>query len=756
MNTQFRRMEQLCALGMLLLFGYMAHAQDSGEGNNNATDNSNQDSTVRTVQTSNVVVSASRWEERASVVSREIASVLPMDIQRYNSPTTADVLFNTGTVMVQKSQLGGGSPMLRGYAANAVLLVVDGVRVNNAIFRSGNLQNVILIDANALDGAEVLFGPGSVQYGSDALGGAMVFRTRQARFSHEGLAFGGSGLLRYGSASNEVTGSAALDISSKHVASSTVITVSRFGDLRGGGTFNTDFPEFGKRPWYVDRLGDKDTVISNADPLVQTPTGYTQLNVTENLSWKISDPITLSYGGTLTTSTDVPRYDRLVESRNNQPRFAEWYYGPQTWTMHNITLRTNDAGPLGTQATVTAGFQYYEESRHDRNLNSNSRRSLVEQVLVGSINADVRVALDANQGMERDLYYGIEAYTNSVESKGMRRNIVTGEETATVPRYPDGGAVITSGAAYVQTRWGFSEALTASAGLRFTYYDMQATVRDTALFNTPFTSIGLNTSALTGSVGVVWQALQHMAFHVNVANGFRAPNLDDAAKVFENAPGIIVVPSPDLKPEYANTLEGGVVLGTDDIVSIRLDAYHTWATDAIELRPATWNGQDSIFFNGETRRVYANTNIGTAVVYGGNLRLRSRPIRNMLLTATVSLNEGRDTKNNIPLRHTAPLFGTISATWQGLSWFATLQHWWSAEKAFADLPPEEQAKVGINYTTSGALPWMRFDLLAGWNVHRDVEVQVRLENLLDLQYRTYASAISAPGRNLVGAIRYTW
>ena len=134
---------------------------------------------------SEVVISASRWDEQARTVSREITKVTPLEIQRRNPPTTADALAQTGVVHVQKSQLGGGSPMLRGFAANAVLMVVDGVRINNAIYRGGNLQNVINVDAASLDGLEVLFGPGSVQYGSDALGGVMNFRTRQPFFADD-------------------------------------------------------------------------------------------------------------------------------------------------------------------------------------------------------------------------------------------------------------------------------------------------------------------------------------------------------------------------------------------------------------------------------------------------------------------------------------------------------------------------------------------------------------------------------------------
>ena len=84
------------------------------------------------------------------------------DARLRNPQTTADLLGQIGSVFIQKSQMGGGSPMIRGFATNRVLMVADGVRMNNAIYRSGNNQNIISIDPFSLEDAEVIFGPGSI------------------------------------------------------------------------------------------------------------------------------------------------------------------------------------------------------------------------------------------------------------------------------------------------------------------------------------------------------------------------------------------------------------------------------------------------------------------------------------------------------------------------------------------------------------------------------------------------------------------
>ena len=153
-----------------------------------------------------VVISFNKWEQNRKEVPNMIEKVNLRDARLRNPQTTADLLGQIGSVFIQKSQLGGGSPMIRGFATNRVLMVVDGVRMNNAIYRSGNLQNIISIDPLTLEGAEVVFGPGSLIYGSDAIGGVMDFHTITPAFAEsKKLQFKGSSTLRYATANKENT-----------------------------------------------------------------------------------------------------------------------------------------------------------------------------------------------------------------------------------------------------------------------------------------------------------------------------------------------------------------------------------------------------------------------------------------------------------------------------------------------------------------------------------------------------------------------
>ncbi|HMC00807.1 MAG TPA: TonB-dependent receptor plug domain-containing protein, partial [Flavobacteriaceae bacterium] len=150
-----------------------------------------------------IVLSASKFEQSKKDIPQKIVSISSKSIEFVNPQTSADLLESTGNIYVQKSQLGGGSPMIRGFSTNRLLITVDGIRMNNAIFRGGNLQNVISIDPFSVQNTEITLGAGSVIYGSDAIGGVMSFYTKQPKLSYkDSIAFNINSIGRYASASD--------------------------------------------------------------------------------------------------------------------------------------------------------------------------------------------------------------------------------------------------------------------------------------------------------------------------------------------------------------------------------------------------------------------------------------------------------------------------------------------------------------------------------------------------------------------------
>ncbi|HAB35160.1 MAG TPA: hypothetical protein DCE58_01015, partial [Cryomorphaceae bacterium] len=233
-----------------------------------------------------VVVSAYRSVEAKRDVPQEIAVINRHSIQQSMAASTVDVLANQAGVSVQKSQLGGGSIVLRGMEANRVLLVVDGVRMNNLIYRSGHLQNAITVDPLALERIEVAFGPTSNAYGSDAMGGVIHFMTKTPMFSQT-RQLHGQAYAKYSAALQSWVKHVELTGTSLRWGFFTSLTESDFGDMRGGKRINPFYGQlYGMRDSYALRTAIGDSIVANAEPWVQKGSGYTQYDFVQKVIYR--------------------------------------------------------------------------------------------------------------------------------------------------------------------------------------------------------------------------------------------------------------------------------------------------------------------------------------------------------------------------------------------------------------------------------------------------------------------------------------
>ena len=338
----------------------------------------------KSIKLDEIVVSVSRWAESSAEFPNKIVGITTHDIDFSNPQTTADVLAQTGEIYVQKSQLGGGSPMIRGFAANRILLTVDGIRLNNAIFRSGNLQNIISIDAHSLERTEVIFGPGSVQYGSDALGGVVNMMTFSTKFSAKEAIINGGSLLRYSSANNERTAHVDLSYSAPRFASVTSISFSRYGDQKMG----SNGPDEYLRNEFATTINGADAVVPNSEPQKQIFTGFGQFSLIQKLKFKLTDNLISEASFYYSNTDNIPRYDRLIQYKNGNLRYANWFYGPQEWLMAKIDLVYSKKNAFMKLAKLQVAYQQAKESRHDRDFGSDIRRNRYEEVDIFSVNID--------------------------------------------------------------------------------------------------------------------------------------------------------------------------------------------------------------------------------------------------------------------------------------------------------------------------------------------------------------------------------
>ncbi len=209
--------------------------------------------------------------------------------------------------------------MLRGFAANRILFIVDGIRMNNAIYRGGNLQNILQADVNSIESAEVIYGPGTNIYGSDALGGVIDFHTLKPRLStSDKWITSGNGLARISSADFEKTVHADLNFANDKWAFLASISYSDFDDLKMGTMHNA----YAQRPEYVTKINGQDSIVQNSNPNEQKYSGFNQLSFIAKIKQQFSEDVDWTFSFYLTNTGDVPRYDRLLQYDNDTLKYA--------------------------------------------------------------------------------------------------------------------------------------------------------------------------------------------------------------------------------------------------------------------------------------------------------------------------------------------------------------------------------------------------------------------------------------------------
>ena len=705
--------------------------------------------TIKPEQLDEVVMSISKWEQQKKDIPQKIVSINARTIAFGTPQTSADLLKNSGQVFVQKSQLGGGSPMIRGFATNRVLLSVDGVRMNNAIFRGGNIQNVISIDPFSVKNSEILFGPGSVIYGSDAIGGVMNFLTGTPQFSQQDdLYFSAHANYRIATANTENTVHADFNFGKQKWAFLTSFSYSDFDDLKMGSYG----PDSYLRNNYVQRIRETDVLLSNDNPLKQLPTGYNQVNIMQKISHRSNNRWNYDLGIHYSETSDYDRYDRLIRPDDSGEGLssAEWFYGPQIWFMGNLQLEHLGRGKFYDRLKITTAYQRFGESRNNRNFQDPNRFTTEEKVDAISVNIDFENKKIGDLG----LYYGLEYIFNKVGSDGSQENIETGVMADAASRYPD-GSTWQSAAGYLSAEYKTKPNFTLLSGLRYSHVWLQAEF-DTTFYPFPFTSTENANGALTGSLGFSWFPRANLQLTMNGSTGFRSPNIDDIGKVFESEPGSVVVPNPDLKPEYAYNIEMGIRKNFKDKVVLKGAAYYTYLDDAMVRRDFTFNGQSEIIYNGELSNVQAIQNAAKAYVYGFEAGLEAFLTENWSLRANYSYAYGieeDDTGESSAARHVPPSFGDFHILWKNQRLQTDLFVNFNGEIAFSDLALSEQNKPYLYDTDADGNPfspsWYTLNLRSQYQISNNLKANFNIENITDQRYRPYSSGITGPGINFI-------
>lgn len=703
-----------------------------------------------------------KFAEKKKNIVQKIDVLTANTIAKYNSQNTGDLLINTGNVFVQKSQQGGSSPVLRGFEASRVLIVIDGIRHNTAVFRAGHLQNVITVDQNMMEQVEVMYGPSSTLYGSDGLGGIVHLRTKSPKLATTGKFLAtGAAFTRYSSANDEKTIHADLSLGGKKWAWLSSFTFSDLGDMKMGKNYPDKYPNFGRRDSIIAFFGFKDSVIANPDPEVQKYSGYKQWDVAQKLLFKQSEKVSHLLNFQYSNTTDVPRYDRLQDKRNfggsigNTLRYAEWFYGPQKRLLGAYELSAKNLGFVN-EFRANINYQDLEESRQQREYRRYDRfDSRREHIKVWGFVIDGRKMFGNNE-----LTVGIDGQFNDVKSVADRTNLTTGAVTKLDTRYPDGKNKMNYLGLYAQHilkinngKWVIND------GIRFQSVSLNSNVVDNSFFNLPVTQFEQNNFAVTGNLGVIYNPQSTTRITLGLASGFRAPNIDDLVKVFDfSVAKRVYVPNADVKPEYTYNIDLSVSQQIAKIARVEVTGFYTFFRNAIVGAPFSLNDQDSILYNGVMSAVYANQNLNKGRTYGFSANARIDFTHHFYLTSTATYTKGRVEKygaGELPQDHIPPFFGKTSLNYQHSRFGLELYGLYNGWKKIADYNPDGEDNQ--QYATPDGMPsWFTLNWRGNVKLCNNVQLQLGVENITDRNYRYFASGFSAPGRNFIVALRANW
>ena len=722
----------------------------------------------QSAQLDEIVLSVFKKSEKTNRIAEQIAVVSSKEIQKISPQTSADLLATIPGIKVQKSQFGGGSPVIRGMESNRVLLVVDGVRMNNAIYRKGHLQSSISVAPNMLDKTEVVFGPSSVLYGSDALGGVIHYYTKTPKLSAE-EEVKSQFFSRFSSVNQEITSHVSAELRFSNWASLTSISFSNFGDLQSGSRRSHGFKDWGKVFYYSEnRYGNyTENPTVNPRPEVLKNTGYHQTDFLQKFFIPLSKNTDLKINLQYSTSSNIPRFDRLIEFKNNSLKFAEWNYGPQNRFLLSSQFLIHPNKKWLESGSITGAYQQIKESRIQRKFGSLDRSYREELVNVFSVNGDFSVSL--TQDKKRVLSYGFEFTYNDVISKSFGKTLqvsngqINGSSSGfkVQSRYPDGGSNYLSSSAYIAYRQDLNSKTTLNTGLRFTNTTLHALWLDQTFIHLPETNITAVNSAVTATIGYVYRPGKNWQLNSVVSSGFRSPNIDDIGRVREKS-GNISIPNIHVNPEFAYNVEIGLQkYFNDKKFRVGANVYYSLLDNYIQ-RDFVYNTDGSkkqVQFDGEFGNAITNQNKGTAYVFGYTLSYLGKISSTINSSGFITYTKGRTYDTKEPMSSIPPLFGRVEINYKKdkIEFGAALK--FNSKKDIEDFnitegidnhdltPIIDPNAILDSDKYYGSPSWMTIGLTSNYLLSDTFSIQARLDNIFDEHYIEFASGISAPGRN---------
>lgn len=643
-----------------------------------------------------VIVTSQRNPQKPTYIPYSVSSIARESLDDFSSRTTPEALINMNGVFVQKTNHGGGSPFIRGLTGNQTLLLLDGIRLNNSIYRYGPNQYLNTIDAFTVDKIEVAKGTGSVQYGTDAMGGVIQVFTKEPLLNKDRSSLHGNVFGKYMTGVMEKSGRTELEYSSP-----------KFAALVGG-----TFRDFG------DIIGGKNTGK-------QSPSGYDEYAFDAKIVTPLKKNIQLTVTSQFLRQLHVPVYHK-VKLEN----YLLNEFDPQQRLLTYARLNIKGHKKLFDQVRVIASWQQNEEGRSSQKNGSDLLIREKDEIRTLGFTTDISSVMSkiwtANSGIE--VYHDqVGSTSNEINNSG------AGSSVSKRGLYPDNSK---SGNFSVYTlqhlnigNW------IIDGGIRYNTFKIN--ISDITLGD-----VEISPDAFVINAAAMYNFSQVHHVYTNFSQGFRAPNIDDMGTL-----GIVdfryEVPAYNLSPEKSENLELGYKISLPKFNGT-VAAYRMNLNQLI-----TRIKVDEEFIDGY--QVYKKENVEEAYIQGFEAAFNWNPLTCLEINSGITTTYGQNITKDEPLRRIPPLNGRVAGTYRLGSFIG------SAEFLFASKQERLAAgDISDNRIPAGGTPgWEVVNLYAGYQV-KSVKLNAGLQNILNEDYRMHGSGINGVGRSAWLAVNYSF
>jgi hemoglobin/transferrin/lactoferrin receptor protein len=650
-----------------------------------------------------ITVTATRQSHRRFDVPQDVTVIDQQEITRRTPNVLPDYLRGREGVYVQQTTPGQASPIVRGLMGSEILVLVDGMRLNNAFFRPAPNQYLALVDPNIVQRLEVVRGPGSTLYGSDALGGVINVLTHTPRFDSNQWQMHGRSLAQYGSADTSGMGRLSMEGGKRGVGIAAGLTYSNVGDLRGGGGIG-----------------------------VQRPSGYTSYAADAALSVE-GDSHDLLLTVQYLRQPKTPRYDELVAGfGQTHPSSALFFFEPNDRLFLHGRYRLYRPFPIVDRLEVNMAYQQINDDRRQQEFGSTDEiRERNRSSLTG-----ITVQL-TSESRWMTFTYGAEVYLDRIASSSIARDLSTGTTFWQQSRFAD-GSTMNSYAVYGQSEIRLHPRLTAVLGGRLNYFTVTIPPADRGI------GADLQIMVPTGNLGLIYHLTQEVNLVTNVGRGFRVPNVFDLSTLGPRPGNRFNLPNPSLAPEQVISVDAGVKVAASRFAGEAF-GFYSFLPDKISAQPTGT-------VTSEGRQIVQSMNSERVTIWGIEVGSSFRVAREWDIVGSVTYTFGNETLANgrsTPAERIPPLNGRIGAYYHPTPhvWFQPFLRFASSQDRM-----NERDLIDPRINPNGTRGWVSINLLSGWQITENYLARLAIENFLNQPYREHGSGINAPGINVIASI----